>query len=54
MNKCKDCKNRKIQCHGTCEHYIEWCKKGKVESVKIGNLRKVRKAEFERLKRGED
>ena len=26
MNGCKDCVNRKVGCHGTCEKYREWRK----------------------------
>lgn len=29
---CKDCPNRKITCHGTCEKYLNWQKEHDLEN----------------------
>lgn len=51
MSPCKDCKNRKLYCHSSCEQYKEF----KAELERINNNRKLHyeqySIEFDRYNR---
>ena len=37
---CKDCKERKVGCHATCEQYLKWKEKDLERRKKIKNTRR--------------
>ena len=40
---CKDCKERHVGCHSTCEKYLEWNKKWVDNKIKISEKKYLMK-----------
>ena len=40
---CKDCKERQVGCHSTCEKYLEWNKKWVDNKIKISEKKYLMK-----------
>ena len=40
---CKDCKERQVGCHSTCEKYLEWNKKWVDNKIKISEQKYLMK-----------
>jgi len=42
LNPCKNCPNRILNCHATCQKYIEWQKEYQEENNKLLKDKKTR------------
>lgn len=48
INPCKDCKDRKVGCHSTCEKYNQW----KSSGIDIERPPEYRFIDFSKTKKG--
>lgn len=52
ISVCKDCPDRKIGCHATCQKYIEQSEQNRKEKLCIWEARKIDEAQRDRAIEG--